>query len=79
MSARIQQDWLRCVGLSVVLCVSSCGGGGGNDSGGGAPASIPVSQRPTSLTDLQIAELVYAGSPRTPADFYADAPPASYA
>ncbi|MET0658450.1 MAG: hypothetical protein ABW110_09890 [Steroidobacteraceae bacterium] len=87
MSARIRQQWLRCLGLSAVLCVSSCGGGGGgsdsggggSDSGGSSPASIPVSQRPTSLTDLQIAQLLYEGSPRTPADFYAEAAPASYA
>lgn len=79
MSARRRQQWLRCVGVSVALCVSSCGGGGGSESGDSAPASIPISKRPTSLTDLQIAELVYAGSPRTPADFHADAAPASYA
>jgi hypothetical protein len=79
VSVRVRQPWLRAIPLSFALLASSCGGGGGGDSTGSAPATIPLQQRPTALTDIQIAQLVYAGAPRTPADFYAEAAPTSYA
>lgn len=78
MSGRGRQQWLRGFTVSVALAVSSCGGGGGGSSNS-SPASGPVVQRPTDLTDEQIAALLYAGSPRTPAGFYKETPPASYA
>lgn len=80
MSVRVRQQWLRCASVGFAFFASSCGGGGGGSgSAGSAPAIIPITQRPTSLTDAQIAELVYAGSPRTPDDFYTESAPSSYA
>ena len=76
MSARGRRNRRLGLAVSVALAASSCGGDDGTDS---APASSPVAQRPTELTDEQIAAVLYAGSPRTPTGFYEETPPASYA
>lgn len=79
MSVLVRQQWLRCASVGFALLAVGCGGGGGGGSTGSSPATLPVTQRPTSLTDLQIAQLVYAGTPRTPDGFYTEAAPTSYA
>jgi hypothetical protein len=60
--------------LAATLLLSSCGGGG---SGGDVPASPAQVAPPRAVdqSDLQIAQLLYAGTPRTPAGFYEDSKP----
>jgi hypothetical protein len=62
------------------VIVSACGGGGG---GGAAVAPAAVSTAPqapatgaATSTEQGIAEQLYAGTPRLPADFYVDPPAA---
>lgn len=71
--------------LSATLATSSCGGGGGGggSAGGGASTSPPntapvVVPRAAEQTDLQIAQLIYAGGPRTPNGFYEDSAPSGH-
>lgn len=65
---------LHAVMLAATLLVASCGGGGGDDAPASPAASLPP--RPVQQTDLQIAQLIYAGTPRTPAGFQEDSQPA---
>lgn len=58
------------------MVLSACGGGGGDSSAPAPTASAPP--RPVEQSDLQIAQSVYGGGPRTPASFYSDAPPSGY-
>lgn len=68
---------LRGLALSFALATASCGGGG---SGEDTPATSPIAQqRPTLLTDQEIAALLYAGAPRTPTGFATETSPPSYA
>jgi hypothetical protein len=53
---------------AVLLLLTSCGGGASD-----APAAVSPAQ---NSADLPIAQQAYAGTPRTPADFYSEAPPA---
>ncbi len=73
--------------LTMTIATSSCGGGsgGGSSAGGGTAASPPPSAAPIVVpraveqTDLQIAQLIYAGEPRTPEGFYRDSAPSGHA
>jgi hypothetical protein len=68
---------LRCHGaiavfLAAAITLTACGGGGSD-----APAaSSPVSMRPVTQTDLEIAQMLYVDSRRTPLGFYQDSAPA---
>jgi hypothetical protein len=64
------------VGLAALfVLLVACNGGesGGNPDPAGA--SSQSMRHGLTLTDLQIAELLYAGTQRTPAGFVSDAPP----
>jgi len=58
--------------LAVSAMLASCGGGGDGDKP--SPAAM-ASSRPVEQSDLEIAQLIYEGSPRTPAGFYSDPMP----
>ncbi len=66
---RERRPWelLLLTALCATLLLTSCGGGSA-DAGGGTP---PVQ----NAADLAIAQQAYAGTPRTPADFYSESPP----
>jgi hypothetical protein len=56
--------------LLAACCIGACGGGSPPAS---RPASsAPPQQRVVAQTDLEIAQLLYAGGPRTPSGFYAE-------
>lgn len=55
--------------LSAIALVG-CGGGAASPP---APTAQPASVRPVEQSDLQIAQLLFAGSPRTPDGFALDA------
>lgn len=66
--------------LSATIATSSCGGGGGSGSGTASNASPPstapvVVARSVTQSNLEIAQTIYAGTPRTPAGFYEDPQP----
>jgi hypothetical protein len=63
--------------LSFALTTMSCGGGG-RDTASSAQDAPLAQARPTALTDQQIAQLLYSGSPRTPEGFYTEAKPDSF-
>jgi hypothetical protein len=70
---------LHCAALLASVLLSSCGGGSG-----GAQPSAPTGQssapppRAVEQSDVQIAQQLYAGSPRTPAGFYGDQVPSGH-
>jgi hypothetical protein len=59
--------------MAVLALLGACNDGDTGNNPAGAPPS--VARHGISLTDLQIAELVYSGTQRTPAGFLSDAPP----
>lgn len=63
--------------LATAFVLNGCGGGGGDGSSTPSPAT--VSSRPVDQTDLQIAQTLYAGTPRTPTGFYSDPGPSGQA
>lgn len=64
------------VGLTAVLSLLvACDGGESSINPDPAAAPPPAMRQGMALTDLQIAELLYAGTGRTPAGFLSDAPP----
>lgn len=67
-TARVRRPWelLLLLAATALLLLTSCGG-----SGDEAAAPSPVQ----NASDLPIAQQVYAGTPRTPADFYSESPP----
>ncbi len=68
--ARARRPWewlLLAVTAAALLTLAGCGGGSSED----AVAAPVVSNAP----DLAIAQQVYVGTPRTPADFYSEAMP----
>jgi hypothetical protein len=70
----ISDAWRRhCVmGLAVAMLTVLAGcGGGGSDS----PTEAPVSTRPVTQTDLEIAQLLYIDNRRTPQGFYQETAP----
>jgi len=57
--------------LAAAIIATGCGGGGS-----GAPASAsPVNTRPVAQTDLEIAQMLYVDSRRTPQGFYQESAP----
>lgn len=68
-----RQGMQRRVGLAVLLVLlAAC-----NGTENGQPSAVQAQtlRSGIALTDLRIAELLYAGAPRVPADFLNDAPP----
>jgi hypothetical protein len=64
----------RRVGLAALLALlAACNGA--ETGGATATAQAQVERIGIALTDVRIAELLYAGAPRVPADFQSDAPP----
>ena len=55
------------------LVLSSCGGGSGTEVS--PPTAQAQPARPVEFSDLQIAQLIYDGTPRTPSDFFQEAQP----
>jgi hypothetical protein len=53
------------------IALGACGGGGGG-GGSSTPSQAVAPSRPVEQSDLQIAQNLYAGSPRTPQGFYSD-------
>jgi hypothetical protein len=66
--ARLQQFLRLCVPALAALFVAGCGGGG----------SGAESAERSGASDADVAALVYAGTPRTPAGFLDDAAPPSF-
>jgi hypothetical protein len=66
------------IAISTALLLSACGGGGGGGEGDTSSASAIVTPRPVEQTDLQIAAAIYAGTSRTPADFYSETVPSGH-
>jgi hypothetical protein len=72
--------------LSTTIATTSCGGGGGGGTSSGATSGTPappavapvVVTRPISQTDLEVAQAIYTGAPRTPENFYVDAAPSGH-
>lgn len=73
MAAHYIQSARDVVIASLLLALSACGGGGST-----APSTSPAlsTTRPVEQSDLQIAQLLYSDSQRTPAAFYKETPPA---
>lgn len=70
----------RILAVASAVILTSCGGGGGGSSGAPQsatppPSSAPISTRSVSQSDLEIANAIYAGAPRTPEGFYEDVGP----
>lgn len=59
--------------VAVIVYMNGCGGG---DSAGKTASSAPSAPDTQQAADLATAQKVYAGTPRTPAGFYADPAPA---
>ncbi|HKE95018.1 MAG TPA: hypothetical protein VKB34_11970 [Povalibacter sp.] len=72
---------LHAVAVATTLALSSCGGDGGNSGSVASPATLAPPPRIVPQSDLEIAQALYSGTPRTPPGFYADAaaPMNSYA
>ncbi len=66
--ARLRRPWeaLLLMAAAALLLLTSCGGSGEEPA-----AAAPVQ----SASDMPIAQQAYAGTPRTPADFYSESPP----
>jgi hypothetical protein len=62
---------LHAVTLAVTVALGSCGGSGGGNAPSAAPA-LTAPPRAIEQSDLQIAQTLYAGTPRTPPGFYQD-------
>jgi hypothetical protein len=68
--ARARRPWewlLLAVAAAALLTLAGCGGGSSDD----AVAAPAIANAP----DLAIAQQVYVGTPRTPADFYSESTP----
>ena len=69
----------RILAVAGAIIVTSCGGGGGGSSGtpshAAPPSGAPSVTRPVTQSDLEIANAIYAGAPRTPEGFYEDVAP----
>ena len=71
--------WLVAALIVAYVMLAACGGSASSSAGSGASSgSNPQAPSPALLTAAQqsAAEKLYAGTPRTPADFLADPPPA---
>lgn len=60
--------------IVATLLLSSCGGGGGGSDAPASPAQV-APPRAVAQSDLQIAQLLYTGTPRTPAGFHQETRP----
>ncbi len=69
---------VHAIALATVLPLSGCGGGGGDSDPAPATPAAVAPPRAVTQSDLEIAQLLYAGTPRTPADFQPDAPPTGH-
>jgi len=58
--------------VAVIVYMNGCGGG---DSAGKTASSAPSAPNTQQAADLATAQKAYAGTPRTPAGFYADLAP----
>jgi len=58
--------------VAVIVYMNGCGGG---DSAGKTASSAPSAPNTQQAADLATAQQAYAGTPRTPAGFYADSAP----
>jgi hypothetical protein len=58
------------------IVLGACGGGGGD--GASTPTQAVAPARPIEQSDLQIAQSLYGGSPRTPQGFYQDPLPGGH-
>lgn len=69
MAAVLRSDAPAIVAALATACLalSACGGG---------EATAPVSPPVSTAYEKSVAQQAYTGTPRTPADFYADPPPA---
>jgi hypothetical protein len=65
--------------LATSVVLAGCGGGGGGDASEPTPPAASASSRPVDENDQQIAQILYAGTPRTPADFHVDPTPSGQA
>ncbi len=72
MSSTVSDSLARRASIAAVAAsLCACGGGASQ------PFAQPQNARPVPQSDLQIAELLYTDSARTPADFYAEPAPVS--
>jgi hypothetical protein len=65
---------MRIATLIATIALVSCGGGGGGSSPTNPSPGAQSLSRPVEQTDLEIAQAIYGGTPRTPADFQMDSP-----
>ena len=64
---------VRCaIGVVVIASLGACGGGGSS-----VAAQDPQAARPVTQSDLEIAQLLYTDSARTPPGFYSEPAPSS--
>jgi len=63
----------------LTFALSACGGGGGSDAASSSLSSAPATARASAYgvtqSNLQIAQLVYSDSQRTPTGFYSETVP----
>jgi hypothetical protein len=71
-------QWRVRIAISTALLLSACGGGGGSDANTSSSAAAIATPRAVEQTDLQIATAIYAGTSRTPADFYSETVPSGH-
>jgi hypothetical protein len=71
-SSRASYVRTRCAVLAATFVIASCGGGGESAQPAAPPATAA---RAVPQSDLEIAQSLYGGSPRTPSGFYADSAP----
>jgi hypothetical protein len=65
----------RVATIAVAVALASCGGGGDSAQ----PATPPATAaRVVTQSDIEIAQSLYGGSPRTPQDFYSESAPSGH-
>lgn len=69
---------MHSVAIACSLLLSSCGGGGGGDAVPTSAATSVMPPRAVDLSDLQIAQQLYAGTSRTPTGFREEVKPAGH-
>lgn len=78
MSLRLHRHPLHAAAIAATFALVSCGGGDSGGTGTPSTASVSTPPRPVAQSDLDIAQLLYAGTPRTPVGFSADTAPGTY-
>ena len=61
--------------MALASALAACGGGGSTASSAPATSNAFVDSRPVSLSDVEIAELLYSDAHRTPQGFFSDTAP----